>query len=187
MFLAQFRAARAVFSETQAGLELAMRTHTEWIDERDSRTQGVFVAYSHIGRGINIDPATTGDDTVDLMAQLLAASPAYYWYVRCSMIVGFGVDGRVPSFDMNLLAASGALWFMVSSYAPWSQQRRVFLNRPHLGGVFALSILGRLMASILASSGVEFDICLVDILCNFPGVFRPTVLLRTSQQHLSIH
>ena len=76
------------------------------------------------------------------------------------MIVGCGVDGRVPSFDMSLLTGAVALWFMVSS----------FLNRPLLGGVFAFSILGRLMVSILEKSGVEFGVCLVDILCNFPGV-----------------
>jgi len=86
------------------------------------------------------------------------------------MIVRCGVDGRVPSFDMRLLTASTALLFMVSSYAPWLQQRLAFLTRPLLGGVFALSILGRLMASILAESGVDFGVCLVDILCNFPGV-----------------
>ena len=186
-FLAQFRAARAVFSETQAGLELGMRTHTEWINERDSRTQGVFVAYSHICRGINRAQAMTGDDTEDLMAHLWAASLVYHWYVKCSMIVRCGVVGRVPAFDMRLLAASGALWFMVASYAPWLEQRWAFLNQPYLGGVFALGILRRLMASILDSSGVGFDICLVDILCNFPGLLLPTVLLRTSQLHLLTH
>ena len=169
-FLAQFRTARATFAETPEGLLLAMRTHTEWIDARDSRTQGLFVVYSNSGRGINRDPASTGEDTQNLMTQLWAVSPAYYRYVRCSTIVGCGVDGRVPSFDMSLLTASVALWFMVSSYAPWSHQRRAFLNRPLMGGVFALSILGRHMASILEQSGVEFGICLVDILCNFPGV-----------------
>jgi len=92
------------------------------------------------------------------------------------MIVGCGVDGRVPSFDMSLLTGSVALWFMVSSYGPWSQQRRAFLNRPLLGGVFALSILGRLMASILEKSGMEFGVCLVDILCNFPGVLHHAFL-----------
>jgi len=99
------------------------------------------------------------------------------------VIVGFDVDGRVPSFDMSLLAAPGALWFMVSSYAPWSQQRLAFV----LGGVFALSMLGRLMAAILNSSGVGFNICLVDILCNFPGVLPPAVLFRTNQQHTVTH
>jgi len=125
-FLAQFRAARVIFAETQEGLLLAMQTHTEWIDRRDSRTQGLFVPYSHISRGINRDPATTGEDTELLMTQLWVASPAYYWYVRCRVIVRFDVDKRVPSFDMSLLAAPGALWFMVSSYAPWSQQRSRF-------------------------------------------------------------
>ena len=86
------------------------------------------------------------------------------------MIVGCGVDGRVPSFDMNLLTGIVAIWFMVSSHAPWSQQRIAYANRPRIGGVFVLCILGRLMASILAQSEVEFAVCLVDILCNFPGL-----------------
>ena len=102
------------------------------------------------------------------------------------MIVGCGFDGRVPSFDMRLLTASVALWFMVSSYAPWSQKRQAFLNRPVLGGVFALSILGRLMAGILENSGVEFGICLVN-LCNFPGVPLHAVFLRTRQQYVLTH
>jgi len=169
-FLAQFRTARVTFAETPEGLEQAMRFHTEFIDARDARTQGLFVAYSNIGRSINRDPASMGEDTQHLLTRLWAASPAYYWYVRSSMIVGCGVDGRVPSFDMTLLTASTALFFMVSSYAPWLQQRLGFGDRPLLGGVFALSILVRLMTSILAQSGVEFGVCLVDILCNFPGV-----------------
>ena len=86
----------------------------------DSCTQGLFIAYFHIGRGINRDPVMTSEDTESLMAQLWAASLAYYWYVRGSVMVRFDVDGRVPSFDMRLLLTSGALWFMVSSYAPWS-------------------------------------------------------------------
>ena len=69
-FLAQFRAARVTFAETQEGLLLAMRTHTEWINRRDSRTQGLFVPCSHIGVGVNRDPATTGEDTELLMTQL---------------------------------------------------------------------------------------------------------------------
>ena len=118
-FLAQFRTARATFAERMEGLEEAMRFHTEFIDARDTRTQGLFVAYSNIGRGINRDPASMDEDTQNLLTQLWATSPAYYWYVRCSMIVGCGVDGRVPSFDMTLLTVSTALFFMVSSYAPW--------------------------------------------------------------------
>jgi len=97
------------------------------------------------------------------------------------VMVRFDVDGRVSSFDMRLLSAPGALWFMVSSFAPWSQQHKAFLNRPLLGGVFALSILRRLMAAILARSGLVFDICLVDILCNFPGVLIPAVVLSGSR------
>jgi len=170
IFLAQFRTARATFAETAEGLVQAVRFHTEFIDAHDARTPGVCVAYSNIGRGINRDPASMDEDTQNLLTQLWAASPACYWYVRCSMIVRCGVDGRIPSFDMTLLTASTALFFMVSSYAPWTQQRLGFGDRLMLGGVCALSILGRLMASILAQSGVEFGVCLVDILCNFPGV-----------------
>jgi len=88
---------------------------------------------------------------------------------------------------MRLLTASVALWFMVSSYAPWSQKRQAFLNRPVLGGVFALSILGRLMAGILENSGVEFGICLVDILCNFPGVPLHAVFVMTRLQYVLTH
>jgi len=54
---------------------------------------------------------------------------------------------------------------MVSSYATWSQVRQAYHDRPRLGGVFTLSILGRLITAVLASSGVEFNICLADILC----------------------
>ena len=46
------------------------------------------------------------------------------------------------------------------------------------------------MAAILDSSGVGFDICLVDILCNFPGVQILAVLLsgsRDTQQHTLTH
>jgi len=71
---------------------------------------------------------------------------------------------------MNLLTGVAAIWFMVSSYAPWAQQRRAYADRPRIGGVFVLCILGRLMASILAQSEVKFEVCLVDILCNFPGL-----------------
>jgi len=183
-FLAQFRTARATFAETPEGLVRAMRIHTEWIDARDARTQGLFIVHFDISRGINRDPASMGEDTQNLMIRLWASSPAYYWYVRFIMIVGCGVDGRVPSFDMRLLTASTSLWFMVSSYAPWLQQRLGFRDRPLLGGVFALSILGRLMASILAKSGVEFGVCLVDILCNFPGVPHLYVCICV---HLYIH
>ena len=46
------------------------------------------------------------------------------------------------------------------------------------------------MVAILDSSGVGFDICLVDILCNFPGVLILAVLLsgsRDTQQHTLTH
>jgi len=76
---------------------------------------------------------------------------------------------------------------MVSSYVPWSQQRHAFLNRPVLGGVFAQSILGRLMAGILEKSGVEFGVCLVDILCNFPGVPLHAVFLMLRLPYVQTH
>jgi len=44
-FLAQFRTVRAAVAETAQGLLITMQAHTEWIDRRDARTQGVFVEY----------------------------------------------------------------------------------------------------------------------------------------------
>jgi len=167
-----FLADMVTFTETETpeGLLQAMRAYTEWIDTRDDRTQGLYVGYSNRVRGINRELSSEDEETQILMAKLWTSSRAYYWYVKCSMIVGCGVDGRVPSFDMGLLTGAVALWFMVSCYAPWAQQRRAYANRPPICGAFALCILGRLMSSILEQSEVEFEVCLVDILCNFPGL-----------------
>jgi len=46
-----------------------------------------------------------------------------------------------------------------------------FRDAPRLGALFALGILGRLMTSILATSGVVFNIFLLDILYSFPGIW----------------
>jgi len=64
-YLAQFRTDRATFAETETaeGLLQAMRAHTEWIDTRDTRTQGLYVGYSNSGRGINRDPASQDEET----------------------------------------------------------------------------------------------------------------------------
>jgi len=83
-FLVQFRSALSATVESAQGLLTAMRLHTAWIDQRDSRTQGHLPVYSPTGRAINRDPASADPEIELLMAQLLTASPAYYWYVRAS-------------------------------------------------------------------------------------------------------
>jgi len=141
-------------------------------------------ACSRAGSIPSVSRMQNSSETQILMARLWTSSRAYYCYIWCSMIVGCGVDGRVPSFDLSLLTGAVALWFMVASYSPWSEQRRAYVNRPPIGGVFALCILGRLMASILEQSGVEFGVCLVDIMCNFPGLPLHVVLC---QSHTTLY
>jgi len=103
--------------------------------------------------------------------------PSVLWYVRASVIVGCGPGGRVPAMDMAVLCCQAAIFFVVASYAPWSEVRQNFRDAPRLGAPFALGILGRLMTSVLATSGVVFNIFLLDILCSFSGIW--SLSLRT--------
>jgi len=170
-FLEEFRAACvAGFHDTGAMLLRALEIHTEWIDARASFMNPVDIPYSSHGRAINIDPASCPEDVCTLLARLKDASPAYFWYVRASVIVGCGPEDRVPAMDMAILCSQAAIFFVVASYAPWSERRQNYRGTPRLGAPFALGILGRLMTSVLATSGIAFNIFLLDILCSFPGV-----------------
>ena len=170
-FLDEFRAARtAGFDDTDAMLLHAQDIHTEWLDAKASFSNPAYTPYSSHGRAINTDPATCPEDVRILLARLHEASPAYFWYVRANVIVGCGPGGRVPAMDMAVLCCQAAIFFVVASYAPWSEVRQNFRDAPRLGAPFALGILGRLMTSVLATSGVVFNIFLLDILCSFPGI-----------------
>jgi len=148
----------------------AQEIHTEWLDAQGSFINPAYTPYSIAGRGVNTDPATCSQDVCTLLARLHDASPAYFWYVRGSVMVGCGPGGRVPSMDMATLYCQAAIFFVVASYAPWSEVLQNFENAPRLDAPFAWGILGRLMTSILATSAIVFNIFLLDILCSFPGI-----------------
>jgi len=87
-FLEEFRAAHAAgFDDNDEMLSRAQEIHTEWLDAQGSFINPAYTPYSIASRGVNTDPATCSQDMCTLLARLHDASPAYFWYVRGSVIV----------------------------------------------------------------------------------------------------
>jgi len=107
----------------------ALEIHNQWLDAQSSFNNPAYTPYSSACRGVNTDLATCSQDVRTLLAQLHEASPAYYWYVRASVIVRCGPEGRVPAMDLVILTGQAAIFFVVASYAPWLQVRQNFQLR----------------------------------------------------------
>ena len=168
-FLEEFRTAHApgLCTQTQCCCAPRRSTLSGSMHSLHSATQPIRHTLVLAGASTQTRQHVPWQDVRTLLAQLHEASPAYYWYVRGSVIVGCGLAGRVPAMDLAILGCQAAIFFVVASYAPWSEVRQNFRDVPRLGAPFALGILGRLMTSILATSGVVFNIFL---LCSFPGI-----------------
>jgi len=100
--LEEFRTTHvAGFVDTDDMLLRAQEIHTEWFDVQTSFRNPAYTPYSNHGRVINADPVTCSEDVRILLARLHEVSPAYFWYVRVSVIVGCGPGGRVPAMDIR--------------------------------------------------------------------------------------
>ena len=73
-----------------------------------------------------------------------------YWEV----VYGYGRT----AMDMAVLCCQAVIFLVVALYAPWLEVRQNSRDISRLGAPFALGILGRLMTSVLATSGVVFNI-----------------------------
>jgi len=162
----------------------ALEIHTQFLDAQASFSNFAFTPYSSASRGVNTGPATCSQDVRTLLVQLHEASPAYYWYVKASVIIWPSHTNWVLTrrtcrlwtgrtctcHGSGYLDRSGSHFLRSGLVCPIVGSTSKFSGCLPSGCPFALGILGRLMTSILATSGVVFNIFLLNILCSFPGI-----------------